>query len=198
MTRKLFCAVLAFGLVVACGPFYKDDDRGRGGIPFLAKIAASSTGISVEVPLWVEAASVSQCLMGNGEADVRLARNKEGGFVPSEMRIACDSLKPIRLAELAELFPAGMPRPRESPLEAPKKPLVYRSEDFIVLLVDSSFGFFLIFNDDEIQLIRGSYGNREGVETEHTYAVVEDEGKAAIRTVRFRSRVLALHRFADW
>ncbi len=199
MKLNTVAAVVVAFIVCSCGPIYEEEGPGRGGVLFFAIPSESFDSPSERSLVLLETSSLRKCSEGVGSASaILIYRIKREGFEKFTREFKCAVIKPVFPEQLQVVFGLTKHLVEGVSLPAPERPVVNQGNGLLRVPIKMVEKFHLFFSMDEIQIIKGSYGNRGGLETEHTYGITLIGGKRVFRTVRFLSRKCAYDRFSDW
>jgi hypothetical protein len=135
------------------------------------------------------------CSRGIGLATMAHLLNEPYRF-RADAEWPCSSLRPIHAIELRELMQDAGYVPGDGSLAAPAVPCYSASGRSPCTRTNTEGdAIYVAYNNSEIQVVRGEYGNRSGYEIEHTYRVSQAN---AIETTRAVVRRVAYDRFPDW
>lgn len=133
--------------------------------------------------------SLEQCVEGEGEADfLPLAGDRELAEDPF-MRVECAGLVPLTFDELSRVFDGEgradgvdvIPE-NDSPIEGSTGGYVRIPGEWF------PFEYYLRYNQSSVRLVQWGFSNHWGAEIDHTYQVVIEGERRAIRTLRSRDR----------
>jgi len=212
MKRRLVPWTLITLVACSCSPFYERELPDEESYLFIAKIDSTDLA-SADVVLLVRVKMLDRCNSGEIKAEpmeiLSLQSGKfeqrETGVRSSLETLPCQSLRPLTPSDLRVILNergyqpgSEVKAPPRSPLYSnrtrpPAKPpaaiIVYRT---IIETV------YLSYNARSIQIVNGSYGNRSGIEQEHTYSVFASDDRLYAKTDRLISMKVRYDRLPEW
>ena len=187
--------VCSLSLVVACSPYYVDEIENESPMWVIATVSSETELAAPGVLLIVQADWKGGCAQGVGQAVAAYPLYGSDHSRGGQAVWPCSSFRPSNVAEVGEfLRGAGY---TDNPLEARRTPCYGAQGPSRCTELHSSIleTAYVAYNDAEIQVVTGSFGNRSGSEVEHTYRVSESH---EIETIRATTQTVDYDRLPDW
>lgn len=185
------CAVVLFSALLSCYPRFSAERPGGEPLVIVRTTAVGFHHVPGSVVVGTLGQTIEACLAGEGQVQsIALWDRPKSKFTPYESELPCKTLDFLEASEISKLLHL------DNGIYPWDRPHLGRKVDVGRSFVRGSESFLIAIDMDRehIQLIHGSWGNREGAETEHVY-IVTDSG---FQQVSLHTKLVELEPFSDF